>query len=43
MNFFKNPLSLYDSNFLIRDAIIEYFKSNDTLISSLDHRVTISQ
>lgn len=43
MNFFKNPLSLYDSNFLIRDAIIEYFKSNDTLISNLDHRVTISQ
>ena len=42
MNFFKNPLSLYDSNFLIRDAIVEYFKSKDTLISNLDNRVIIS-
>ena len=42
MNFFKNPLSLYDSNFLIRDAIVEYFKSQDTLISNLDNRVIIS-
>lgn len=42
MNFFKDPLSLYDSNFLIRDAIVEYFKSKDTLISNLDNRVIIS-
>ena len=42
MNFFVNPLSLYDSNFLIRDAIMEYFKSRDTLISKLDNRVIFS-
>ena len=41
MNFFKNPLSIYDSNFLIRDAIMEYFISTDTLISNLDNRVII--
>ena len=42
MNFFKNPLSMYDSNFLIRDAIVEYFKSRDTLVSNLDNRIIIS-
>lgn len=41
MNFFKNPLSMYESNFLIRDAIMEYFKSRDTLISKLDKRIII--
>ena len=41
MNFFKNPLSMYESNFLIRDAIMEYFKSRDTLISKLDNRIII--
>ena len=41
MNFFANPKSLYDSNFLIRDAIAEYFGSRDTLISQLDKRVLI--
>lgn len=42
MNFFANPESLYDSNFLIRDAIIDYFKSKDTLISQLDNRVIVN-
>ena len=42
MNFFVNPLSLYDSNFLIRDAIMEYFKSRDTLTSKIDNRVIFS-
>ena len=41
MNFFGNPKSLYDSNFLIRDAIAEYFGSRDTLVSQLDKRVLI--
>ncbi len=41
MNFFANPKSLYDSNFLIRDAIAEYFGSRDTLVSQLDKRVLI--
>lgn len=41
MNFFKNPVNLFESNFLIRDAISEYFKSQDTLISTLDNRIII--
>ena len=43
MNFFADPLSLYDSNFLIRNAIVEYFKSKDTLTSRLDNRVIVNQ
>ena len=42
MNFFLEPESLYESNFLIRDAIVAYFKSQDTLISKLDKRVIIN-
>lgn len=42
MNFFADPVSLYDSNFLIRNAIVEYFKSKDTLRSQLDHRVLVN-
>ena len=41
MNFFVNPESLYESNFLIRNAIEEYFKSKDTLVANLDQRVII--
>ncbi len=41
MNFFANPVSLYDSNFLIRDAISEYFASHDSIVSPLDNRVQI--
>tara|TARA_R110002073_G_scaffold8207_7_gene45913 strand:+ start:24222 stop:24971 length:750 start_codon:yes stop_codon:yes gene_type:complete len=41
MNFFAKPESLYDSNFLVRDAIVEYFKSKDTLVSSIDKRIII--
>lgn len=41
MNFFAEPESLYDSNFLIRDAINEYFKSQDTLVSNIDQRIII--
>jgi len=39
MNFFAAPESLYESNFLVREAIIDYFKSKDTLVSRLDNRV----
>ncbi len=39
MNFFADPISLYDSDFLIRDAIIDHFKQIDTLVSPLDTRV----
>ena len=41
MNFFLNPESLYDSNYLVRDAITEYFASQDTLRAELDNRIII--
>ena len=41
MNFFAEPESLYESDFLIRKAIIEHFESKDTLVSSLDKRIII--
>ncbi|MFY0629334.1 MAG: 5'-nucleotidase C-terminal domain-containing protein [Flavobacteriaceae bacterium] len=41
MNFFVEPESLYKSNFLIRDAIAEYFQSKDTLVASTDKRVMV--
>ena len=41
MNFFKDPVNLFESNFLMRNAIVDYFKSKDTLISNLDSRVII--
>jgi len=43
MNFFLNPESLYDSNFLIRDAMIEYFEKRDTLVAKLDNRVVVQE
>ncbi|CAL2083714.1 UDP-sugar hydrolase [Tenacibaculum sp. 190524A05c] len=38
MNFFKNPVNLYKLDYKVRDAIIDYFKSKDTLVSNLDGR-----
>ena len=42
MIFFSEPESLFDSNFLIRDAIVDYFESKDTLRATLDERVIIN-
>ena len=42
MIFFSEPESLFDSNFLIRDAIVDYFESKDTLRANLDDRVIIN-
>lgn len=39
MNFFKNPIHLYPIDYKLRNAIIDYFTENDTLKSSLDHRI----
>ncbi len=39
MNFFVNPVSLYKSNFLVRNAIVAHFESKDTLVSILGRRV----
>lgn len=41
MYFFENPISLFESNYLIRDAIKSHFNSKDTLVSKLDNRVII--
>ena len=42
MIFFSEPESLFNSNFLIRDAIVDYFKSKDTLRANLDNRVIVN-
>jgi len=38
MGFFKNMLSATDTNYLIRNAMIDYFKKVDTLHSFVDNR-----
>ncbi|MDG2194202.1 MAG: 5'-nucleotidase [Polaribacter sp.] len=38
MYFFKNPIKLYSINYKMRHAIIDEFKSTDTLKSNLDGR-----
>jgi 5'-nucleotidase len=43
MTFFLNPESLYDSNFLLRNAMIEYFEKQDTLVAKLDDRVIVRE
>jgi len=41
MNFFKDPIYLFETNYLMRKAIIESFKSKDTLVTQLDNRVIV--
>ncbi len=41
MDFFANPIHLYDTNYLIRDAITAYFATKDSLVARLDDRVQI--
>ena len=38
MNFFKNPKNLYNLDYKVRNAIIDYFKSKDTIYTQLDGR-----
>lgn len=38
MDFFKNPVNLFKLDYKVRTAIIDYFKSKDTLTSNLDGR-----
>ena len=38
MNFFKNPVNLYKTDYKVRNAIIDYFKENDTIKVKLDGR-----
>jgi 5'-nucleotidase len=39
MNFFKNPINIYDINYKVRSAIIDYFKETDTIKVELDGRI----
>ena len=38
MNFFKNPMNLYKTNYKLRNAIIDYFKETDTIKVKLNGR-----
>ena len=38
MNFFKNPVNLYQTDYKMRNAIIDYFKETDTIKVELDGR-----
>ncbi|MBT8317125.1 MAG: 5'-nucleotidase C-terminal domain-containing protein [Lutibacter sp.] len=38
MIFFKNPVNLYKTDYKVRNAIIDYFKENDTIKVNLDGR-----
>lgn len=42
MVFFKDPVRLYDLKYKVRDAIVDHFKSVDTLTSALDNRVILN-
>ncbi len=39
MNFFKNPINLYKTDYKLRNAIIDYFKETDTIKIKLDGRI----
>ena len=39
MDFFKNPISLFKTDYKMRHAIIDEFKSQDTLRTALDNRI----
>jgi len=41
MDFFKNPISLFKTDYKMRHAIIDEFKSLDTLRASVDNRVIL--
>lgn len=41
MVFFANPESLYDTNYLVRKSIQDYFESKDTLTGKIDNRIII--
>ena len=38
MNFFNNPVSLFKTDYKVRNAIIDYFKEKDTITIKLDGR-----
>jgi len=38
MNFFKNPVNLYNTDYKVRNAMIDYFRETDTIRVKLDGR-----
>jgi len=40
MNFFKNPVNLYKTDYKVRNAIIDYFREIDTIKVKLDGRIS---
>lgn len=38
MNFFKDPVNLFQTDYKVRNALIDYFKENDTINVALDGR-----
>ncbi len=43
MNFFKEPIQLYKTDYKLRNAMIDYFKSVDTLDVQLDNRMNYAE
>ncbi|PKV49137.1 5'-nucleotidase [Aquimarina sp. MAR_2010_214] len=43
MNFFKDPIRLYKTDYKLRNALIDYFKSIDTLKVQLDKRMRYAE
>ena len=43
MNFFKDPINLYPTDYKLRNAIIDYLSENDTIKTTLDNRITIEK
>lgn len=43
MNFFKDPVQLYKTDYKLRNALIDYFKSVDTLRVQLDKRMSYAE
>ena len=41
MNFFKNPISLFKTDYKMRHAIQDEFKSLDTLKAQIDNRIKL--
>ena len=43
MNFFKDPINIYPTDYKLRNAIIDYLSENDTIKATLDNRITIEK
>lgn len=41
MNFFKNPIQLIETDYKVRNAIIDYFSKNEVINAQLDGRIKV--